>query len=119
MNSGNFRLLLFNHHTTLDDYNFNNFFKIDCSTKPIDNLNYPFITATFLDLKNIFISLYHSKSNTMYNCKFSPTSSRNTEKSKTSYELPEHSTRNFPISVHFHKYQQCVWIFYRNGMAFR
>ena len=103
MNSGTFRLLMFNHATTLDDINFNNLFQIDSSIKPIDNLNFPFMAATFLDLKYIFVTLYHSNTNTMYNCKYSPTSNKNTEKSKSSFEVPSHNCRNFPVNLHFHK----------------
>jgi len=62
MDSGQFRVFIFNKTVVIDDIDINSFIGINNSTTPINGIQEPMINACFISSQLLFVNLFHRQS---------------------------------------------------------
>ena len=62
MDSGQFRVFIFNKAVVLDDIDVNPMLGLDNSTTPINGIQDPMVNVCFIDSNTLFVNVYHRRS---------------------------------------------------------
>ena len=98
-----------------DELYINEVLKINDQTMPVENLDEPYISATFLNSNLVFVALFHNQLMMHYHFMYNT-------KEKKMFKIRslkmEHSPLNFPAKVFYSDEKNQVYVFYRQGQAF-
>ena len=103
MDSGQFRVFIFNKVVVLDDIDVNPMLGLDNSTTPINGIQDPMINVCFVNSQTLFVNLYHRRSGNNWHFQYDIPAKKMIGQA-TCTKLEE-AVLNFPVKVTYNSEQ--------------
>ena len=114
--NGEFWVIVFNRSKVLSRFNVNKAINLDKNCRAIDNFNSPMGGVTFISKNNIFINVYHTRTNLMYTMTYSFLHKKLISEVKVT-ELKK-KTLNSPMKPIWEESRNIVFMLFRQGTAY-